>query len=191
MDTKKEEPKNKRWLQIGLTDRRGFLKQVTSLAVSIASAEAIINILEVQPAMADLVPKDDPMIVTESVKYPGVTGDIMAKLSMPKGADKLPGVIVIHENRGLNAHIEDVTRRVALEGFLALAPDALTPMGGTPKDEAKAISMRGHLDQKTTVQNFVAAVKYLKTHPKSTGKIGVVGFCWGGAMANQLAVHAG
>ena len=107
-----------------------------------------------------------------------------------KGIAKLPGVVVIHENRGLNAHIADVARRVALEGFLALAPDALSPVGGTPEDENKAIALIGQLDQQSTIKNFVAAVHYLKTNPMSTGKVGVVGFCWGGGMANQLAVNS-
>jgi carboxymethylenebutenolidase len=99
-------------------------------------------------------------------------------------------VVVIHENRGLVPHIEDVARRVALEGFLALAPDALSPLGGTPADLDKARSMIQTLDSQSNTQNFVAAVRYLKTHPASTGKVGVVGFCWGGAVANQLAVHS-
>jgi carboxymethylenebutenolidase len=99
-------------------------------------------------------------------------------------------VVVIHENRGLVPHIEDVARRVALEGYLALAPDALSPLGGTPADLDKARSMIQTLDNQSNLQNFLAAVRYLKTHPASTGKVGVVGFCWGGAVANQLAVHA-
>jgi carboxymethylenebutenolidase len=99
-------------------------------------------------------------------------------------------VVVIHENRGLVPHIEDVTRRVALEGFLAIAPDALSPLGGTPEDESKAPSLMGQLDKKTTLDNYLAAVRYLRTHPSSTGKVGVVGFCWGGGMANQLAVDS-
>ena len=118
------------------------------------------------------------------------TGDVRAKLARPDGDVKHPGVLVIHENRGLNTHIADVTRRVALEGFLAIAPDALSPVGGTPPDENKAIALIGKLDPRWTMVNFMAAVKYLKTHPLSTGKVGVVGFCWGGAMANQLAVSS-
>jgi carboxymethylenebutenolidase len=97
---------------------------------------------------------------------------------------------VIHENRGLNAHIADVNRRVAIEGFLAIAPDGLSPLGGTPDDENKAVTLIGQLNPESTTKNFVAAVQYLKTHPMSTGKVGVVGFCWGGAMANQVAVHS-
>jgi len=115
---------------------------------------------------------------------------VRAYLARPKGDAKLPGVVVIHENRGLNPHIEDVNRRVAVEGFLAVAPDALSPVGGTPKDQDKARSLFKKLDKASTVKNFTAAVTYLKTHPLSTGKVGVVGFCWGGTMANQVAVNS-
>jgi carboxymethylenebutenolidase len=124
------------------------------------------------------------------MKYPGATGEVLAYLARPNGDEKIPGVVVIHENRGLVPHIEDVTRRVALEGFLAIAPDALTPLGGTPEDPEKAPSLIQKLDSQSTIQNYLAAVKYLKTHPGSTGKIGVIGFCWGGAMANQVAVNS-
>jgi carboxymethylenebutenolidase len=111
-------------------------------------------------------------------------------LARPKGDGKLPGVIVIHENKGVSPHIEDVTRRVALEGFLAISPDALSPLGGTPEDDKKAQELTGKLDRKSTIENYVAAVRYLKTHPLSTGKVGVVGFCWGGEFANQVAVNS-
>jgi carboxymethylenebutenolidase len=103
---------------------------------------------------------------------------------------KLPAVIVIHENRGLNAHIEDVTRRVELEGFLALAPDLLSPSGGTPSNEDSVRDMIGKLDAKQTVQNAVAAVTFLAKHPYGNSKVGAMGFCWGGAMAGNLAVNA-
>jgi carboxymethylenebutenolidase len=126
----------------------------------------------------------------EDIKYPGETGDVRAHFARPKGDEKLPCVIVIHENRGLNPHTEDVARRVALEGFIAIAPDALSPLGGTPEDVDEARSMIGKLDSESTVNNFVAAVKYLKTHPQSTGKVGVTGFCWGGGMSNQVAVNS-
>ena len=121
---------------------------------------------------------------------PGATGDVQAYLARPKGDARLPGVVVIHENRGLNAHIEDVARRVALEGFVAVAPDALSPVGGTPDDADKARDLIGKLDRQATIDNFTAAVAYLKTHTLSTGKVGVVGFCWGGTMANHVAVHS-
>jgi carboxymethylenebutenolidase len=127
---------------------------------------------------------------TEYVEYPGKTGPIRALLARPDGDAALPGVIVIHENRGLTPHIEDVTRRVAEEGFLAIGPDALSPLGGTPEDQDEARSLIGQLDGEDTVEDFVAAVEYLKTNPQCTGKVGCTGFCWGGGMANQLAVHS-
>ncbi len=174
----------------GLLNRREFLKKLAVLAGGIVAANTLLTVLEGKSARADLISKDDPRLSTEDIKYKGATGDIRAALARPKGNTKVPGVVVIHENRGLNAHIADVTRRVALEGFLALAPDALSPLGGTPADENKAPALIGQLDQKSTVKNYVAAVQYLKTHPASTGKVGVVGFCWGGAMANQVAVNS-
>ncbi|MBW1945744.1 MAG: dienelactone hydrolase family protein, partial [Deltaproteobacteria bacterium] len=114
----------------------------------------------------------------------------LAHLARPKGDKKLPGVIVIHENRGLNPHTEDVARRVALAGYLAIAPDALSPLGGTPEDVDEARSLMRKLDSEATTKNYVAAVKYLKTHPQSTGKVGCTGFCWGGAVTNQVAVNS-
>lgn len=174
----------------GLLDRREFLKKLSVLAGGVAAANALLPLLENRHARAEVVPKDDPRLDTEYVKYPGATGDVRASLARPKKDGKLPGVVIIHENRGLNPHIEDVARRMALEGYVAVAPDALSPLGGTPEDEAKAATLIGQLDMLSTTKNYLAAVKYLKTHPASTGKVGVVGFCWGGAMANQLAVNA-
>ncbi len=174
----------------GLLDRRAFVKRLSLLAGGAIAANALFSLVENKGAHAEVVPKDDPRLVTESIKYPGATGDVRAYFARPKGDKKLPGVVVVHENRGLNPHIEDVARRIALEGFLALAPDALSPVGGTPPDESKAIALIGQLDEQSTIKNFVAAVNYLKTYPLSTGKVGVVGFCWGGAMANQVAVNS-
>jgi len=127
---------------------------------------------------------------TEDVAYPGETGSIRAYLARPADETKRPCVIVIHENRGLQPHIKDVARRVASEGFVALAPDALSPLGGTPEDEDEARSLIGQLDGEETVRNMAAAVEYLKTHPLSTGKVGCTGFCWGGGMTNQVAVRS-
>jgi carboxymethylenebutenolidase len=169
-------------------DRRGFIKRLSLLAGGTAAAYALLPWLENGFARAAMVAPDDDRLEAEEVKYPGADGEVKAYLAKPKGQAKRPGVVVIHENRGLNPHIEDVARRVAMEGFLALAPDALSSMGGTPEDPDQAREMIGKLEQRTTVDNFVAAAKYLKTHPLSTGKVGVVGFCWGGAMANQVAV---
>jgi carboxymethylenebutenolidase len=174
----------------GSLDRREFLKRLALVAGGTAAADALLPLLERNSAIAQVVPKDDARLVVEYMKYAGETGEVRANFVRPKGDAKLPGVVVIHENRGLNAHIEDVTRRIALEGFLALAPDALSPLGGTPEDSEKAPALLGQLDKEKTTKNYLAAVKYLKTHPLSTGKVGVVGFCWGGAMANQVAVHS-
>src|SRR5512135_1571792 len=168
-----------------IIDRREFLGRLSVLTGSIAGAIALLSFLENNPAHAEVVPKDDPRLDTSRMKYPGATGEVVAYFARPKEKEKMPGVVVIHENRGLVPHIEDVTRRVALEGFLALAPDALTPLGGTPADSGKAPSMFQTLDNQSNLQNFIAAVRYLKTHPASTGKVGVVGFCWGGGIANQ------
>jgi carboxymethylenebutenolidase len=131
-----------------------------------------------------------PDLHTQDLEYPGETGQVRAYLARPEGEEKRPGVIVIHENRGLQPHIKDVTRRVAQEGFLALAPDALSPLGGTPEDLDQARSLISQLDPEATIKDFVAAVQYLKTHPLSTGKVGCTGFCWGGGMTNQVAVHS-
>jgi carboxymethylenebutenolidase len=173
----------------GSLDRREFLKRLALVAGGTAAASALMPMLE-DSARAQVTAKDDARLIAEIVKYAGETGEVRAYFARSRGDAKLPGVVVIHENRGLNAHIEDVTRRMALEGFLALAPDALSPLGGTPEDSEKAPALLGQLDKEKNTKNFVAAVKYLKAYPLSTGKVGVVGFCWGGAMANQVAVHS-
>jgi carboxymethylenebutenolidase len=174
----------------GSLDRRDFFKRLALIVGSAAAANALLPVLERSSAMAQITAKDDARLIAEFVKYPGETGEVRAYFARPKGDAKLPGVVVIHENRGINAHIEDVTRRFALEGFLAMAPDALSPLGGTPDDPEKVPALLGQLDKEKNTKNFVAAVKYLKTHSLSNGKVGVVGFCWGGAMANQVAVHS-
>jgi len=139
---------------------------------------------------AEVVPENDPRIQTEFTNYPTKNGTIRAYLATLKTKEKRPAVIVIHENKGLQPHIQDVTRRLALEGFLAIAPDALSMVGGTPDKIDQATKLIRELDQKTTIDNFTAAVQYLKTNPLSTGKVGCIGFSWGGAMANQVAVHS-
>jgi carboxymethylenebutenolidase len=174
----------------GQLDRRDFIRKLAVLAGSTAAALALLPLIENNHAMAQIVAKNDPRLHTEYIKYPGETGEVRTYLARPKEETKLPGVIVIHENKGLHPHIEDVTRRVALEGFLAIAPDALSPLGGTPADVDKARSLMRELDREATIKNFVAAVQYLKTHPLSTGKVGCTGFCWGGGMTNQVAVHS-
>ena len=170
--------------------RRDFLRKLFVLVGSAAAADTIFNLLENKGVSAEMIPADDARLTAEMIKYPGATGEVSAYFAKPKGNEKLPGVVVIHENRGLNDHIKDVTRRVALEGFLALAPDALSPKGGTPPVQEQAIAMIGELDPKSTLGNFLAAVKYLAHLPESTGKVGVMGFCWGGGMSNQVAVNS-
>jgi carboxymethylenebutenolidase len=175
----------------GRLDRREFLKNLAKLAGGAAAAVAILPFLEKAHVEAQIVAEDDSRLHTEYVEYPGETGDVTAYLARPKGNGKLPGVIVIHENKGLQPHIEDVNRRVALEGFLAIAVDALSPLGGTPEDNVnEARTKMRELDGPATVKNYVAAVEYLKTHPQSTGKVGCMGFCWGGGMTNQVAVNS-
>jgi carboxymethylenebutenolidase len=174
----------------GRTDRRSFIKKLAMFAGSTAAALALLPVLEQNGVKANVAPQDDPDLITEFIKYPGVTGDMRAYLARPKAGKKSPAVIVIHENRGLVPHIQDVTRRMAKEGFLSLAPDALSPLGGTPDDISNVGAMFKQLDSAQTTKNFVAAVNYLKTHPLSTGKVGCTGFCWGGAMTNQVAVYA-
>ena len=175
----------------GRLDRREFLKGMAKLAGGAAAAVALMPFLENIHAKTQITAEDDSRVHTEYVKFPGETGDVRAYLARPKGEDKLPGVIVIHENKGLQPHIEDVNRRVALEGFLALATDALSPLGGTPEDNVdEARTKMRELDGEATIKNNVAAVKYLMTHPQSTGKVGCMGFCWGGGMVNQMAVNS-
>jgi carboxymethylenebutenolidase len=173
----------------GIVNRREFMKKLA--LVTGGTAAAVIILPGYNNAAAYAAKSGNVKLINEFISYPGATGDMRAYLSMPEGKEKLPGVIVIHENRGLVPHIQDVNRRMAMEGFIALAPDALSPLGGTPEnDDDKGRAMIGQLDREATVKNFVAAVKYLKTHPRSTGKVGCTGFCWGGAMTNQVAVNA-
>jgi carboxymethylenebutenolidase len=174
----------------GLLDRRDFIKKLAALAGGAAAALAVLPFLEGSYAQAQIVADDDPRLHVEDIKYPAETGEMLAHFAKPEGDKKLPGVIVIHENRGLNPHTKDVARRVALEGFLAMAPDACSPLGGTPDDVDAARAKMRELDAESTKKNFVAAVKYLKTHPQSTGKVGCMGFCWGGGMTNQVAVNS-
>jgi len=175
----------------GRTNRRDFVKKLAMFAGSTAAAMALLPVLKDNSMSASSVTQADPDLMTEIIKYPGETGDVKGFLAWPKAGKKFPAVLIIHENRGLQPHIQDVTRRMAKEGFLALAPDALSPLGGTPEnDQAKAVTMIGQLDKDKTIKNFVAAVKYLKTQPLSTGKVGCTGFCWGGGMTNQVAVFS-
>jgi len=172
-------------------DRRGFMNQLTKLTGSAAAAATVAALISADKARAAMVASDDPRIKAEEVEYEGAMAPIKGYLVKPAGqTDKLPAVVVIHENRGLNEHIRDVARRVALEGFVALAPDFLSEIGGTPADEDKAREMIGQLEGGQTTENAVAAVAYLNGRDDTTGKVGAVGFCWGGGVTNQLAVHS-
>lgn len=170
--------------------REEFLKRLTKLTGSTAAAMAVLPLLEVNYAKAETIPTQDERLVTERITYPSGDVTMKAYVARPsKGGRVYSGVMVVHENRGLNPHIEDVTRRLALEGFLAIAPDALSPLGGTPEDADKARGMFQELDGQKTIQNFVSGFDYLKTRKDCNGKFGCVGFCWGGAMTNNVAVN--
>ncbi|RWB22610.1 MAG: dienelactone hydrolase family protein [Mesorhizobium sp.] len=172
-------------------DRRRFVEQLTRLAGSGAAAAAIVPMLAANSAKAAVVAEDDPRVKGGDVTYPGSNGEVKAYMVKPAGqSGKAGAVIVIHENRGLNPHIRDVARRVALEGFVALAPDFLSPLGGTPADEDKARDMFTKLDAKQVAADGVATVAYLKAYQDGNGKVGAVGFCWGGGTVNTLAVNA-
>jgi carboxymethylenebutenolidase len=170
--------------------RRTFMARLSALAGGTAAAAALIPLLEGSPAQAAMTEPNDPRLVVGTTGYRGATGPIKAYLARPKGDAKRPGVIVIHENRGLNRHVEDIARRLALAGFFTIAPDALSPKGGTPADSDRARDMVGALDRNKAVADFVAAVGFLDKNTATTGKVGCVGFCWGGGIANQVAVHA-
>ena len=172
-------------------DRRVFMDRLAKIAGGTAAAAALVPVLEANYASAAIVPADDSRLTIEEVSFPGAGGDVRGYLARPADpSGPLPGVVVIHENRGLNPHIEDVARRVALEGFVALAPDFLSPAGGTPNDQDQAREMIGALDPAQTLNNALAAADYLANSDATTGKVGVVGFCWGGGLVNQVAVHA-
>jgi len=173
-------------------DRREFLLRVSKFAVGGLTALSILESLSPRYAEAQQVAPDDPRLKTEMVEFPTPNGHGTMKglLAMPAGATgKLPAVIVIHENRGLNPYIADVTRRVALEGFLALGPDVLTSLGGYPGTDDEGREMQAKLDRAKVTEDFVDATTWLRDHAMSTGKVGAVGFCFGGGICNTLAVR--
>ena len=169
--------------------RDEFIRRLAKITGSITAAIAVLPMLEVNYAQAQTVPPQDDRIITERITYTGDDCTMKGYVAKPKQKGKYGSVVVIHENRGLNAHIEDVTRRLALAGYLALAPDALSPLGGTPANEDEARNLFSKLDNQKNLNNFIKAFDYLKSRDESNGKTGCVGFCWGGALANQLAVH--
>jgi carboxymethylenebutenolidase len=176
----------------GLVDRRGFLNGVARYAVGGVTAAMLLDALNPQFAEAQQIAKDDPRVNARYVEFPSPEGygKMRGYLARPASATgKLPGVLVVHENRGLNPHIEDIARRLALDGFVAFAPDALFPLGGYPGDEDKAREMFAKLDQTKTRADFVAAASFLKNLPECTGKLGAIGFCYGGGVVNMLATR--
>ena len=171
--------------------RQDFLDRLLRLTGGAALATAALAALEPGYAQAATLPAhEQDQLTEENITYPGAAGTTMrAYLVRPKKGRKLGTVVVIHENRGLTPHIKDMTRRVAQAGYLALGVDALSPFGGTPADEDKGRELIGQLDPQQNLENYLAALTYLRQHPDGNGKTGCVGFCWGGGMANQLAVH--
>ncbi|MBS1182686.1 MAG: clcD [Proteobacteria bacterium] len=170
-------------------DRRGFMEKLGKLAGSSAAAAAIVPLIEAGQAKAAVVEAADDRLDASTIEFAGDGGPMKGYLVRAKATTgPLPAVMVIHENRGLNGHIEDVARRLALEGFLVLAPDFLSPAGGTPADEDKARDLIGGLDRAKAVGNAVAAATFLRGHEGGNGKSGSVGFCWGGGLSLQTAV---
>jgi carboxymethylenebutenolidase len=179
----------------GEIDRRAFMDRVKKVAVSTAAAAAIVDQLMPNYAAAQQVSPSDSRIKTERAEVPSPNGNgsIKGYLVRPANAGnrKLPAILVVHENRGLNPHIEDVARRFALEGFMAFAPDGLTSVGGYPGDDGKGGELFGKVDRNKMAEDLYAAAVWVKNRPDSTGKLGVTGFCFGGGVANSLAVRMG
>ena len=176
----------------GSIDRRGFLERAQKFAVGGATAVGLLAALSPDFALGQVLAPDDKRLKAQRVEFASPNGYGMGKgyLARPANASgKLPAVLVVHENRGLNPHIEDITRRVALEGYMAFAPDALAPLGGYPGDEDKARALFAKLDQSKTREDFVTAAQWLLARPDGTGKMGAVGFCYGGGMAHILSVR--
>jgi len=176
----------------GMLDRREFLDGAAKYAVGGFSAVAMLEALRPNYAMAQQVAKNDPRIKAEFVEYdsPQGNGKIRGYLVRPaKASGKLPAIVVIHENRGLNPHIEDITRRIALENYIAFAPDALTPLGGYPGEEEAAVKLFGTLDPAKRLEDLTAGANYVKTHAESNGRLGAVGFCFGGGICNIFATR--
>jgi carboxymethylenebutenolidase len=169
----------------GRMGRRAFMERMTALTGSAAAAIAAVKLLQPDPAAAAMIAENDPRLVIDTV---AIDGGPKAYWAKPAGdGSSLPGVIVIHENRGLNAHIQDVARRAAVEGFSALAPDLLTVAGGTPSDPDKARDMIGALTPAQTVAAARSAIGWLRAQPDGNGKVGIIGFCWGGGVVGLVA----
>lgn len=175
----------------GIIDRRAFLDRARKFAVGGLTALGMLEALRPRYAWARQVPPDDPGIRAEYVEYPSPdgSGTIRGYMARPSGGGRKPAVLVVHENRGLNPYIEDVVRRLAAADFLALGPDALTPLGGYPGNDDEGREMQSQLDRDTMLEDFEAGARYLMGHDDSTGAVGAVGFCFGGWVVNMLAVR--
>lgn len=175
----------------GTMPRRQFLGRLARIAGGAAAASAVLPLLENRYANAAIVAADDPSIIVGRERFDGPAGPVNAYVTWPRQSpERRAAVVVIHENRGLNPHIEDVARRLASAGFAAIAPDALSGSGGTPANEDEARKLIGELDRETALGIYVAAVRHATKHPHGHGRVGCVGFCWGGGMAGRLAVHS-
>jgi carboxymethylenebutenolidase len=172
----------------GGMSRRAFFDKLVALAGGTAAATAVLPILENNYAKADMVPETDSRIKTETVTFKAGSQDVRGYLASPAADGKYPSVVVVHENRGLNPHTRDVARRLAAAGYLAMAVDFLSPIGGTPSDQDKAREMIGTLNASDVTGWAQGAVAYLRGHAQSNGKVGAVGFCWGGGVIGRLAV---
>jgi carboxymethylenebutenolidase len=173
--------------------RRQFMERLATLAGGTAAAYSALSLLDPGYAKAETVAANDPRIEGQRVTFKGASGDVKAYLVQPKSGGKQPGVLVIHENRGLTPHIQDITRRITVDtGFTALGIDLLSPQGGTPEpfDDDKAAQLHAKLDTKVAIQDLVAATDYLSKLPTATGKVGCIGFCFGGGMVNLLVQEA-
>lgn len=170
--------------------RKEFMSRLVKLTGSAAVAMSALSLLEVNYAQAATVSEKDEDLILEDISYPGDGSTMKGYLARPKAPGKYGSIVVIHENRGLNPHIKDITRRFAKAGFIALAPDALSPFGGTPENTDEARALFSKIEAPKNLNNFLKAFDYLKSRPESNRKTGAVGFCWGGGLVNQLAVNS-
>jgi carboxymethylenebutenolidase len=170
-------------------DRRLFLEKAADIAGGVAAAMALLPLLQSDYAKASVIAADDPRLITERITFPGATGEVKGYLARPKTDGPQAGILVVHQNRGLNPHIEDIARRLAAEGYAALAVDFLSPAGGTPSDEDKAMKLFATIDNNQAIANALAAAAWLRARPNGNGKVGAIGFCWGGGIVNELAAR--
>ena len=170
-------------------DRRLFLERAAGIVGSAGAAAALLPLLQSDYALAEVIAKDDPRLSTRRVSYPGASGDVKAYFAEPKAAGSRGGLVVVHQNRGLNPHIEDIARRLAVAGYSALAVDFLSQLGGTPSNEDQAMALFSKIDPAKVDADGAGALAWLAKLPTANGKTGVIGFCWGGGVANRLAVE--